>query len=370
MASRLSTRARILPAALLRRFTVRRRRPEHPSSILVAHHLLLGDTFMLTPLLAKLREQHPAAQIAMTVRTEAAPLYAGKPYGVEAIAWDPRDQVGLARLREAGGFDLAYVPGDNRYSWLAAAAGARWILAHEGDRPAYKSWPVDELRPLPAAPAAWGDLIAGLVDGTAPQPYSTADWADPLHAPFEAPAGRYALLHVGASTPLKQWRPEYWRALAERLEASGLEVAWSAGPGEEEAVREVDPAVDRNTRRRSYAGRLDLPQLWALVKGARLLVCPDTSVAHLGRIVGTPTVTLFGPGSAVLCGAGDFWRDAPYRAVTVEDWHCRDQRVLFKREIEWVRRCGRSIAQCPEPRCMHAIAVEDVAAAALALARS
>jgi hypothetical protein len=44
--------------------------------------------------------------------------------------------------------------------------------------------------------------------------------------------------------------------------------------------------------------------------------------------------------------------------------------VLFKREIEWVRRCGRSIAQCPEPRCMHAIAVEDVAAAALALARS
>jgi len=65
----------------------------------------------------------------------------------------------------------------------------------------------------------------------------------------------------------------------------------------------------------------------------------------------------------VICGAGKFWRDAPYRAVTIETWECRDQRVLFKREIDWVRRCGRSTAECPAPRCMHAIALEPVLAA-------
>ena len=35
----------------------------------------------------------------------------------------------LDALFDEPGFDLAIVPGDNRYSWLAAAAGARWIVA-------------------------------------------------------------------------------------------------------------------------------------------------------------------------------------------------------------------------------------------------
>jgi hypothetical protein len=100
--------------------------------------------------------------------------------------------------------------------------------------------------------------------------------------------------------------------------------------------------------------------MWHLLGGASLLVCPDTGIAHLGRIVGVPTVTLFGPGSATLCAAGEFWRDAPYRAVTIADFHCRDQSVLFKRKIGWVRRCGRSSSECAKPLCMEAIAVGDV----------
>jgi ADP-heptose:LPS heptosyltransferase len=99
-----------------------------------------------------------------------------------------------------------------------------------------------------------------------------------------------------------------------------------------------------------------------------VLIAPDTGVAHLGRIVGVPTVTLFGPGSAVICGAGDFFRDAPYRAVTIDPFPCRDQRVLFKRDIAWVRRCGRSVAECPQHLCMPAIDVAAVQAAISSLA--
>ena len=98
-----------------------------------------------------------------------------------------------------------------------------------------------------------------------------------------------------------------------------------------------------------------------------MLVCPDTGVAHLGRVVGTPTVALFGPGSAALAGAGAFWREMPYRAVTVDPFPCRDQRVLFKREIAWVRRCGRTLAECAHPRCMDAIEVDAVTAAIASL---
>ena len=329
--SRFAGRATAVARALLLRRRARAR-PEDPRRILVAHHLLLGDTLMLTPLLKKLRTLHPTADIAMTVPVPIVPLYA-----------EPA-------------FDLAFVPGDNRYAWLAAAMRARWIVAFDGDRPAAKSWPVDALVAYADRPAAWGDLVAQLCDGPAPAPYRTSEWRAPPAAGFALPAERYAVLHVGASSPLKQWSPQRWAELAGWLAARGIAPVWSAGAAE---VAIVD-AIDARRRYASFAGRLDLAQLWHLLAGAELLVAPDTGVAHLGRIVGTPTVALFGPGSALLCGAGDFWRDARYRPVTIDPFPCRDQRVLFKRDIDWVRRCGRSVAECPQHLCMPAIGVDAV----------
>ena len=109
-------------------------------------------------------------------------------------------------------------------------------------------------------------------------------------------------------------------------------------------------------RAMEYAGMFGMP----LIEHCEDPSLKGEGVAHLGRVVGVPTVTLFGPGSAILCGAGDFWRDVPYRAVTVDPFPCRDQPLLFKREIAWVRRCGRSVAECPQHLCMPAIGVDAV----------
>ena len=357
-ASRLAGRLRVLPHVAARRLVVKRRAPIAPRRILVAHHLLPGDVFMLAPLLAKLRLRHPQAAISMTVRRSLAPVFSGRPYGVEPLVYDPRDASTLDALL-SGSFDLALVPGDNRYSWLAAAARARWIVAFAGDRPAYKSWPVDEEVPFPGRPMAWGDLAATLVDGPAPEPYRAGDWPAPAAAAFDRPGDRYAVLHVEASTRLKHWEDEKWRSLAGALAAQGLVPVWSAGPEGADYLRRIDP----EGRFAALGHRLDLAQLWHLVAGASLLVCPDTSVAHIGKLTGTPTVCLYGPTSAELFGAGEFWRHAPYRGVTVPDFPCRDQDTLFKRRLAWVRRCQRSTAECPAPRCMQAIAVDQVLAA-------
>lgn len=354
--SRLAGRVRVVARALARR-GASRTPPQAPRRILIAHHLLLGDTLMLTPLVKKLRERHPGADIAMTVPRAYAQLYAGRPYGLRALPFDPRGP--MTSLFDEPPFDLAFVPGDNRYAWLAAAMGARWVVAFAGDRPLTKNWPIDALLPYPRTPAAWGDLVAALADGPAPSPYHPDEWPAPPAPAFEQPSGRYAVLHVGASSPLKQWPAPRWTALATRLAARGVAPVWSAGRGEEALVRACDP----QGLYPSYAGRLDLAQLFHLLAGAALLIAPDTGVAHLGRITGTPTVALFGPGSALICGAGRFWRDAPYRAVTVDPFPCRDQTVLFKRNIDWVRRCGRSVSQCPAHRCMPAITGEAVDAA-------
>jgi ADP-heptose:LPS heptosyltransferase len=164
---------------------------------------------------------------------------------------------------------------------------------------------------------------------------------------------------------LRHWEEGKWLALADALAQRGIAPVWSAGPQGEEMLRGIDPQA----RYAALGHRLDLAQLWHLVAGAALLVCPDTSVMHLGRLTGTPTVALYGPSSSVLFGPGEFFRDMPGRAVTVEDFHCRDQRLLFKRDIEWVRRCSRTLAECPAPRCMQAIGFDPVLEAALALAR-
>lgn len=324
--------------------------------VLVAHNLLLGDTLMLTPLLAKLRANSPDAEIGMLAAPAFAPLYEARPYGVHALPFRPTDRAAVEALWREPRYDEAIVVGDNRYSWIAAAMGARRIVAHAADGPFTRQWFVDEQRPYPASPEAWGDLVTALVDGEAPPPYARGDWPDPPHRPFERPPSPYAVLHLGASTPLKRWPAARWAALAEGLAAEGYHVAWSAGRGEEALVAECDPAG----RHASYAGRLDLAQLWHLLRHAALAVAPDTGVAHLARACWTPSVTIFGPGSAVLCGTGRFWRDVPWRAVHVDPFPCRDQRVLFGREIAWVRRCGRSTAECARPRCIEAVGVEAV----------
>jgi len=364
---RLAGRLRVLPRALAHRFLIarRRKRPSSPRRILVAHHLLAGDTLMLTPLLAKLREQHPDAELTLAVRRSIAPLYSGRPYKLRPLVYEAHDAACLDEFFQSGGFDLALVPGDNRYSWLAAAAGAHWIVAFGGVHPQAKDWPVDELRTYRAEPSAWGDMVADLADGPPPRAYSPADWPLPACVPFDAPAGRYAVLHVEASTPLKHWQEANWRSLADWLAAKGAQPVWSAGPAGAALLERIDPSG----RFPALGHQLDLAQLWNLVAGAALLVCPDTSVMHIGRLTGTPTIGLFGPSSVPLFGAGEFWRAMPCRAVTVPDFPCRDQNRLFKREIAWLRRCQRSTGECPEPRCMHAIGVEEVTQAATELLR-
>ncbi len=160
------------------------------------------------------------------------------------------------------------------------------------------------------------------------------------------------------------------RALAPRWASAspraGSAVVLSAGPGEADLLDAIDPggAWPR------HAGTLSLAQLRQLLAGAALVVCPDTGVAHLARIAGAPTVALFGPGSALLSGGGEFWRASPFTALTIPDFPCRDQAITMKREVAWIRRCerfpGTGPGQCPEARCMLALTDDLVWRAAAA----
>jgi hypothetical protein len=194
MGERFNTRASVVTHALAR--ALWRKAGAGPvRRVLVAHNLLLGDTLMLTPLIAKLRAVHPAAEVDLLASPAFAPLYAGRPYGVRALPFTPSRSATTRELLGRGPYDLAFVVGDNRYSWLAAALGARHIVAHAGG-PARSNWFVDEAHPYDVDPAAWGDMVAELLEGEDPAPYARGAWPDPPAAPFEPPTGPYAVLHV------------------------------------------------------------------------------------------------------------------------------------------------------------------------------
>lgn len=367
MASRLPARLRILFHAAIHWLTSlgRRQRPASPRRILLAHNLLLGDTLMLTPLLAKLRAAYPAAEIVMTVAAGLTGIYRTRPYGVRTVAYSPYDADALrVLLRQETGFDLAIVPGDNRHALLALALGARWIVAFAGDRPRWKNWLADQLIPFPDQPMAVADLFSRLAEGASDEAYSPAAWPPPDSAVPQAPSAPYAVLHVGAGNALRLWPPENWRTLASRLEAAGIQPVFSCGPNEQALIHAIDPAGAYP----SYAGNLQLEALWQLLAQSSLLVCLDSGVSHLAKITRTPTLAIYGPGSPELFGAGRFWRDNPFRAVWIADVACRNQHQLFKRTPHWVQRCGRRPEQCHEAnRCMTGIALDDVLAAARSL---
>ena len=131
MGERFRTRALVVPRALVRRFT-RAAAGGEPRRILVAHNLLLGDTLMLTPLLAKLRERYPEAGITLLAAPSAVPLYEKRPFGVRALPFRPADSATTeALLREDRRPDRCSEPSDDWFGCFRTTCNRRRFRSPE-----------------------------------------------------------------------------------------------------------------------------------------------------------------------------------------------------------------------------------------------
>lgn len=101
-----------------------------------------------------------------------------------------------------------------------------------------------------------------------------------------------ALIAPGSGWGGKNWFPERFGAVAEWLVAEkGFQVAWVGGPGEEPLVPK---GRDRDL---NWVGKMSLPFLAAMMKGARLFIGNDGGLLHLAAALDVPTVSIWGPTS-------------------------------------------------------------------------
>lgn len=156
-----------------------------------------------------------------------------------------------------------------------------------------------------------------------------------------------AVVHVGAFYGSRHWPVERFAAVVLDLLARGrhvlltgdgseraraLEVAELVGREDPGALAGASPAVA------VVAGRMTLPEFFAVIAGADLVVSADTGAAHLASAFARPSVVLFGP------AAPEHWGPppGPHRVLT-----------------DASRRRGEVFAAEPDPALL-AVTVDDV----------
>ncbi|MGR2680523.1 glycosyltransferase family 9 protein [Chromobacterium haemolyticum] len=360
---RFPGRLLIFAALLLRlswQWLRRKPDPERTRRVLILHQFLLGDALMATSLLAKARERFPKAEIVLACPPGQAPLYETRPYGIRPLPWQPRDFTSIRRLFAEERFDIVYLMGENRLSFLARAIGARWIVGFAGEAPLYKNWLLDEAVPYAGEPEAWTDTAARLIDGPEPRPFRLQDWPTSAESLPSLPA-RFVVLHVGASSATRFWPASSWNRVAAAVRACRCVVVWSCGPGEQHLLSAIEVGPDDLV----MAGTLSLAQLRDVLSRAKACVCPDTGIAHLAKVAGTPLLMLFGPGSETLFGASRFFAGFTCVGVGPAWFPCRNQRSVHYRDVDWALRCfrkfGNQAGECRQAQCMAAIPVGQVA---------
>ncbi len=351
----------IILLALFQSLFFWKHKKREPQRILIVHDLLLGDTLLLAPLMKRIHEKYPHAKKFILAKHSFMPLFKASPYSFQALPYNSRSFLDVWNIFCKGPFDLAYIAGDNRYSWLARAMSSRWIIGIADDIPLWKNWMLDEAKPFDLKPATWADMMGRLVDNHNPKPYKKNEWLPSKKSrsllPFNISNRRYIVCHLGASGILKYWPEEHWQSLLKNIRAKGFEVVLSVGPNEQYLIKKIDPDNLYIHRSSIYS----LIEMWHILKNAAALVSLDTGIAHLAKLTFTPTVILFGQGSSVIHGPGDFWKKLAYKYATVDAYPCRDQNLFFRRKIFWVVRCVRNINECLTPgACMKAISPNQV----------
>ena len=315
----------------------------------------IGDAAMAAPFFASLRAAFPEDQIEVAAVPWTTGLLSAFPWvdavrPLDAGKWrrffSVRPETRGERIET-----LWLLPNSFRAALLGRIAGARQRVGYASGG---RGWLLTNPVPPPpeSPPPHLTDAYLGLLEaeGIEPAHRSVRLPVTPEAEAFaggllssEAPGdGPLAGIHPGAFFgKSKTWPAESYGELARLLaDRSGARVLILGGPDEVEVADRVAEASGGAAR--SIAGKDTLATLPALLARLGVLVSGDTGPLHIAALVGTKTVSLFGPTD-------------PRRTAPRGEGH----RIL-RRELE-CSPCFKRTCPLGHHRCMKDIAPEEVA---------
>jgi len=273
--------------------------------ILVLQMKRIGDLILTAPAIADVREAHPEAEVVMVVAGSCVELAKCFPGVTQVLGyWPGRVNAEVWAAVSVGGWDVCLdFTGTDRAALLTKLSGAKERLGYlkfggKGLRSrAYTRLceaPVREMHTV-AFHRALVELLGGRAgsggEGLVFDPETEARVAAVVRD--AGIRGPFVILHPGTARREKFWPAERWVEVARFLNGSGYQVVMTgtgAGLEAEDVarIRAKAEVVD-------LTGKLTLPELAALMRGARGAVGVDSMAMHLAGLWRVPQVVLFGP---------------------------------------------------------------------------
>jgi ADP-heptose:LPS heptosyltransferase len=259
-----------------------------PPRVLALRALGLGDLCAAVPALRALRRAFPTHELVLAAPEWQTPL--ARLAGVDRVV----PTKGLAPLseREAGPEVAVNLHGCGPQSTmgLLALRPQRLIAFRHPAVPLTEGQP--RWSPHEHETARWCQLLNahGIRADRAELRLAVPDVAAPV-----APGA--VVVHPGAGAPARRWPLERFATLVRALLGRGERVVVTGDETEVDIASHLVRTASSGDQDRvtNLAGRTTLPELCALVSGARAMVANDTGVAHLASAYGIPSVVLFGP---------------------------------------------------------------------------
>jgi heptosyltransferase-2 len=271
---------------------------------------------MMQPLLMRLRERQPDAEIHVLAPAWSAPLLArmpevagniGNPFAHGEFDWAGRRALG-SRIATAD-FQQAYVlPNSWKSALIPFFAGipkrtgysgeARFILLNDRHH-------LDEAA-MPRLVDRY-TALAGPLDGPVPNPRltSTSEQQRAARAALDLPLDVAPIIFCPGAEygPAKRWPAERYAELALEVSRGGMECpawgtapVWSIGSAKDALVGAEIERLSEGAAL-NLCGRTNLEQAIDLIAGARAVVSNDSGLMHVAAALDRPLVALYGSSS-------------------------------------------------------------------------
>ncbi|HEX3158541.1 MAG TPA: glycosyltransferase family 9 protein [Gemmatimonadaceae bacterium] len=277
-----------------------------PDHICIVMLTAVGDAVHVLPVLHALERANPAARITWVLQPGAAALVRGHPAVHELLVFERsrgwRAFLDLRRQLAERRFDLVLMLQDYlKAGVITSFVHAPRKIGLDRARSRDASWIFTTERLAPGPLVHMQDMYLEFLDhlgvprdplvwNLGPWPEERA-WQREFFAPFARPA---AAMVVGTSKPQKDWPPERWAEVADRLyEDHGLQPVLVGGrSAAEQRAEEIVMARARHTPVSALGS--GLRRLVSILDGAALVLSPDTGPLHMAVALDRPVISLMG----------------------------------------------------------------------------